>query len=244
MKDFTPESFGELNAEDYDALHDPGTTEASIDLIETLANGGKTLELAIGTGRVAVPLAARGLEVHGVEASPLMVDQLRAKEGGADIPVLISDMSEFQLDTRFDFAFLIFNTLFNLTSQEAQVRCFQTVADHLEPGGAFLIEAFVPYVTTFTDNQRLRTRHVGMESVFLEAITHDPVEQMFNYQRVLMKPDGNQMTPLPMRYAWPAEIDLMARLAGLKREARWGSWDGKPFTGKSEMHVSLYRKPA
>ncbi|MEM9937316.1 MAG: class I SAM-dependent methyltransferase [Pseudomonadota bacterium] len=241
--EFKPETFGELYADEYDALHNPGTTAESVALIAELAGTGRLLELAIGTGRMALPLAERGFSVEGVEGSPDMVAKLREKPGGADIPVLTGDMSDFQLDRSFDFAFLVFNTIFNLTSQAAQVQCFRTVAEHLNPGGAFLVETFVPDLTRFDDHQTVRTRNLGFKTVWLEAIEHDPVAQVFSFQRIRISAEGTHLAPLIMRYAWPQEIDLMAQLAGLHLEARWGGWERQPFTADSKMHVSLYRKP-
>ncbi len=243
MEKYGPQTFGDLNADEYDVRHDPGTTDLAVETLAELAAGGRTLELAIGTGRVGLPLAARGLEVHGVEASPKMVEKLREKPGGAAIPVLIADMAAFQLDERFDFAFLIFNTLFNLTSQDDQVQCFQCAADHLKPGGAFVIETYIPRLAEFDGGQSLRTRRVDFEGPVLEAAVHDPVRQRVDYQYVRVSNAGVTTTPLPIRYAWPAEIDLMARLAGLFLEARWGGWRKEPFTAESATHVSVYRKP-
>ncbi len=242
--DFDASTFGTLNADDYDTLHDPGTTEASVQLISRIAGQGRILELAIGTGRVALPLAALGHDVSGIEGSPEMVEKLRAKPGGADLDVRIGDMADVGIEGPFDHVFLVFNTLFNLTSQEAQVRLFANVANRLAPGGSFLVETFVPDLSGFRDGQRVMTRRLDMTSVWLEAATHDPVAQRIEFQRIRITPEGTRLVPLPMRYAWPAEIDLMARLAGLVPEARWGGWAREPFTSQSRMHVSLYRKPA
>ena len=242
MKEFGPSTFGELNATDYDDLHDPGTTEESVDLIAEIAGSGRILELAIGTGRVALPLARRGFSVQGIDGSSEMVAKLRQKPGGDTIPVSIGDFADVDVEGSFDLVFLVFNTLFNLTSQDEQVRCFRNVAEHLNDGGAFLVEAFVPDVTKFTDGQRMRAMQVGFDSVWFEAAMHDPVRQVIEHQRVRMTADGVRMIPLPMRYAWPAEIDLMAKLAGLELEHRWGGWDRSPFTAKSDFHISVYRK--
>ena len=235
-------TYGKLNAADYDESEDPGTTDQAVALLAELAAKGRILELAIGTGRVALPLAGRGLAIQGLDASPEMVAQLRRKPGGDAIPVTIGDMTDVPVEGTFDFIFLIFNTLFNLTSQSEQVRCFANVAGHLNDHGAFLVEAFVPDVARFRNGQILRTTHVDFASVTLEAAIHDPVAQVVEYQYIRMTRDGVSLTPLPMRYAWPAEIDLMARLAGLELEQRWGGWDRSPFTAKSEMHVSIFRK--
>lgn len=243
MKGYGPETFGALNAADYDRLHNPSTTDDAVDLLTDLSLGQRTLELAIGTGRVALPMAARGCEISGIEASPEMVAKLREKSGGRAIPVTMGDMAEVRAEGRFGFIFLIFNTLFNLTSQEAQLRCFQNAAEMLEPGGTFLVEAFVPDLSQFRDNRGLKPRHLDMHSLTLEAAIHDPVTQVIEYQYLRFTPEGIRMTPLPMRYAWPSEIDLMARLAGLTLESRWGGWDRSRFTAQSSMHVSVYRKP-
>jgi SAM-dependent methyltransferase len=240
--DFSPATFGALNADDYDALHDPGTTDDLVALISNVASDGRVLELAIGTGRIALPLVARGHRVSGVEGSAEMVAKLREKPGGADIPVVIGDMADVPVEGPFGHVFLVFNTLFNLTSQEAQVRLFRNVAERLSPGGSFLIETFVPDFSGFAAGQRVRTMRMGMDHVWLEAATHDPVRQLFEFQRIRITPEGVRLVPLPMRYAWPAEIDLMARMAGLDLERRWGGFRREPFTAESRMHVSLYRK--
>ena len=242
MMEFGPSTFGELNADEYDELHDPGTTDESVDLIAEIAGTGKILELAIGTGRVALPLARLGLAIQGIDGSPDMVEKLRQKPGGDTIPVSIGDFADVDVEGKFDLVFLVFNTLFNLTSQSDQVRCFQNVAKHLNDGGAFLVETFVPDLTRFTDGQKMRAMRVGFDSVWFEAAMHDPVRQLIEHQRIRLTANGVRMTPLPMRYAWPAEIDLMANLAGLELEHRWGGWDRAPFTAKSGMHISLYRK--
>ena len=242
MKDYGPETFGKLNAEDYDELHDPGTTAETVDLIAELAGDARVLELAIGTGRVALPLAKRGVRIEGIDASEEMVAKLRAKPGGDAIPVTIGDMADARVEGPFDFAFLIFNTLFNLTSQEAQVRCFQNTAARLTEGGGFLVEAFVPDLTRFKDGQLVRTRHVSKNAVTIETAVHDPVSQVINHQYIRVKDGAVKLVPLPMRYAFPAEIDLMAKLAGLTLDQRWGGWHREPFTAGSKMHVSLYRK--
>ncbi len=242
MKGYGPETFGELNAEDYDVLHDPGTTEAAVELLSNYALPVRTLELAIGTGRVALPLAERGCVIEGIEASAEMISKLRQKPGGAAIPVTRGDMAETRAEGEFGFVFLIFNTLFNLTTQDAQVRCFANAARMLAPGGAFLIEAFVPDLTQFRDDRGLKPKHLDRYSLTLEAAIHHPVSQVVEYQYLRFNAGGMSLTPLPMRYAWPSEIDLMAALAGLTLEARWGGWNKCAFSGQSRMHISVYRK--
>jgi len=242
MEGFDETTFGTLNADDYDALHDPGTTAESVALISELAGQGRILELAIGTGRMALPLVALGHDVSGIEGSPLMVEKLRAKPGGEAIEVVIGDFADVAIDGPFDHVFLVFNTFFNLLSQEAQVRCFANVAQRLTEGGTFLVETFVPDQSGFADGQRVQTKRLDMTTVWLEAALHDPVRQLLEFQRIRITQDGVRMVPLPMRYAWPSEIDLMARLAGLSLRDRWGGWDRRPFDASSKMHVSVYQK--
>lgn len=244
MKEYGPTTFGDLNAEEYDALHDPGTTEACIDLIAELAGTGEVLELAIGTGRIALPLAARGASVSGFDASPDMLQKLRAKPGGNDLQTWVAEMANFKLDRTFDFAYLVFNTLYNLTTQQAQRDCFECVASHLRPGGRFLVEAFMPNRERFENNQAVRTKKVSFDTVWLEAVQHDPVAQTLDYQRIRITEDGTTLKPLPMRYVWPAELDLMAALAGLRPVERWGGWQKQPLTAASDMYVIVYEKPA
>ena len=193
---------------------------------------------------MALPLKARGFEISGIEGSPAMVEKLCEKPGGADIPVVIGDMADAAIEGQFDFAFLVFNTLFNLTSQVEQVRCFCSVADRLAPGAAFLVETFVPDFSAYHDHQSLRTMKIGFKSLWFEAKMHDPTRQVIEYQRVRITEEGTTLVPLVMRYAWPQEIDLMAELAGLTLQHRWGGWKREPFTAESTMHVSLYRKSA
>jgi SAM-dependent methyltransferase len=200
------------------------------------------LELASGTGRITIPLAQLGYDVTGIEGSPDMVAKIRAKRGGEDIPVIIGDMADVAVDGSFSHVCLIYNTLFNLPDQEAQIRLFANTAKVLMPGGTFLIETFVPKLDHFTDNQMVRTRRLDMESLWLEACNHDPVAQTFHFQRVRINQDGMKLVPFPMRYAYPPELDLMARLAGLSLKHRWAGWQKEPFTANSKMHVSVYEK--
>lgn len=240
---FGPATFGELNADDYDALHDPGTTQESVGLIQEIAAGGRVLELAIGTGRMSIPLAASGIEISGIEGSPDMVEKLREKPGGKNIPVVIGDIADVEIEGPFDHVFLVFNTLFNLTSQEAQVRCFKNVARRLREGGTFLVETFVPDAERMRGGQWIRTMKVDFSSVWIEAALHDPVAQTFDFQRIRITESGLRLVPFAMRYALPPEMDLMAQLAGLRLKNRWGGWKREPFTADSKMHVSLYEKP-
>lgn len=233
MDGYGPKTFGELNAERYDSLYEESMaieTRDSVAKLAELANGGKVLEFAIGTGRVAIPLAARGLSVHGLEASKEMVAQLHAKPGGAEIPVTVGDMAEARAEGSFDLIYLVFNTIFNLTTQEAQVNCFRNAARHLSPDGIFVVETVVPDLSGFVDGQRMKGSWSKMDSARFEVAIHDAVAQTVAFQRVVLSEGGTQLTPHFMRYAWPSELDLMAQLAGLERRERWAWWDESPFT--------------
>ena len=246
MKGSGADAFGEQMAAVYDRWYGTRradeTTQQSVAVLADLAAGGRVLELAIGTGRIALPLAATGLSVRGIDASEAMVAKLREKPGGDAIPVIIGDFADVAVDGAFDLVFLVFNTLFNLTSQADQVRCFQNVARHLTEDGVFVVEAFVPNLASFADGQSVRVVHTTADSTYLETAQHDPVAQRVRYQYLEISPDGVRMYPIPMRYAWPGELDLMARLAGLELRERWGGWDRSPFTASSSAHVSVYAR--
>ncbi|MDX1416489.1 MAG: class I SAM-dependent methyltransferase [Candidatus Promineifilaceae bacterium] len=243
MKGYGTRTFGELNAERYDALYEEQMAQETADSVQALAElaaGGRVLELAIGTGRVALPLAARGLSVYGIEAAEEMVAQMREKPGGSEIPVVIGDMAEARVDQTFDLVYIVFNTIFNLTTQEAQVRCFQNAARHLKPNGRFVVETVVPDLSGFEDGQRMKGSWARIDAVRFEVAIHDAVAQTVAFQRILIDGEGTRITPHFMRYAWPSELDLMARLADLERRERWAWWDKSPFTAASKSHVSVY----
>jgi SAM-dependent methyltransferase len=248
MEPYGPETYGELNADVYDAWHaglDPA--DAVRCLAGLIAEGpeGPVLELAVGTGRVTLPLAAQGVDLHGIDASEAMVARMRAKPGGDRIPVTIGDMADVAPDTDALFAmvFVVFSTFFFLQTQEDQVRCFANVARRLLPGGRFVLECPVPDVARYGRNQTVEAQHVALDHVRLIAVRHDPVEQRFDGHHVLIGNDGIRLAPAFMRYAWPSELDLMARLAGLERRERWGGWRREPFRGEG-TYVTVYEKPA
>ena len=244
MKGYGPETFGERMADVYDSWYGTRrageTTQQAVEVLADLARSGAVLELGIGTGRLALPLAARGLAVHGIDASEAMVAKLREKPGAGAIRVTLGDFADVAVDGAFDLVFVAFNTLFNLTSQDAQVRCFRNVARRLTAGGLFVVEAFVPDLSGFVKDQAVRTVHLTTDSATLEASLHDPVAQTVQYQYLEIGRDGVRLFPVPMRYAWPSELDLMARLAGLELWERWAGWDRSPFTASSASHVSVY----
>jgi SAM-dependent methyltransferase len=209
-----------------------------------LAAGGRVLELAIGTGRIALPLARRGVIVEGVDASEAMLERLRAKPGGDSIPVTIGDMAEVGVSGPFGLVYLVFNTLFCLLSQERQAECFQNVAKVLDPDGMFVIDCFVPDLTRFDRGQRVQTLAVTEDSAIFELSRHDAVQQRVTTQVVTLDGYGVHLRPVAIRYSWPGELDLMARQAGLHLADRYGGWDRRPFDSSSGQHVSVYRRPA
>lgn len=248
MENYGPETYGERNADVYDEWHaaaDP--TEAVRGLAELIREGpaGPVLELAAGTGRVTIPLADLGIDIRAIDASEAMVARLRAKPGGDRIPVTIGDMADVKPDTDDQFAmvFVVFSTFFFLMNQEDQVRCFANVAGCLLPGGRFVLECPMPDVARYQRNQSVEVHKVGLDQVRLLTVRHDPVEQRFDGHHVLITNGGIRLAPASMRYAWPTELDLMARLAGLDRLDRWGGWRREPFRAEGD-YVTVYQKPA
>ncbi len=243
MPDHDAAPYGDRMAEIYDEWFAvPSDTEDTVGFLSDLAGPGPVLELGIGTGRIALPLAQRGYEVHGVDSSEAMVEKLRGKNGGEGIPVTIGDFAELDIEGEFSLVYVAFNTFFALLSQEDQVRCFSNVSRRLREGGAFVIEAFVPDMTLWDRDQRLATRHLEGTSVVLDAARHDPVEQRVASNHLVVSEAGVTVYPVRLRYAWPSELDLMARLAGLRLRERLGGWLREPFTASSVRHVSVYER--
>ncbi|MGV9767273.1 class I SAM-dependent methyltransferase [Micromonospora tulbaghiae] len=236
-----PGLFGRLWAATYDGPGNPDPAPA-VDFLAPLAQGGPVLELAVGTGRVALPLAARGLAVEGVEASPEMVAHLRAKPGGADMPVTIGDMADVPVAGPYRLVFLVFNTLFNLVSEERQAACFRNVARVLAPGGAFVIETFVPDPADFDRDEQVQVREVTEDSATIRVHRYDRAAQTFVRQTVTFDASGVQLKPFAMRYAWPEQIDELAERAGLRLTERYADWDRSPFDADSRSHISVYRR--
>jgi SAM-dependent methyltransferase len=242
LSDYDPATYGDRIADVYDEwFMVPSDTEDTVGFLSDLAGPGPVLELGIGTGRVALPLAQRGHEVRGVDASEAMVEKLWAKTGGENIPVTIGGFAELDIEVKFALVYVVFNTFFALLSQEEQVRCFENVARRLRgEGGAFVIEAFVPDMTRWDRSQRIDARHVGNDNVVLDASRHDPVEQRVASNHLVVSEAGVKVYPVRLRYAWPSELNLMARLAGLRLRERWGGWRREVFTASSTSHVSVY----
>lgn len=237
--------FGERVAATYDnpAAREflPETLDPMADLLARLAGGGRALELGVGTGRVALPLAERGVPVHGIDLSRAMVARMRDKPGGDAIGVTIGDFATTRVDGTFSVAYLVFNTIMNLTTQAAQVACFRNVARHLAPGGCFVIETMLPELRKLPAGQEVVPFHVSPTRWSFDIYDVATQEMSSNYVEVV---DGRgDYWSVPFRYVWPAELDLMAQLAGMRLRDRWEGWQGEPFTSGSERHVSVWEKP-
>jgi hypothetical protein len=238
--------FGEAVAARYDEssadMFEPAVVDPVVDFLARLAGRGAALELGIGTGRIALPLAGRGVRVHGIDLSEAMVARLRAKPGGDRIGVTIGDFATTTVDGRFSVVYLVFNTIMNLTSQDQQVACFQNVAAQLEPGGCFVIEVMVPALQRLPPGETVRAFHVSATSLGFDE--YDVGSQGLISHHYEVVDGGLEVFSVPFRYVWPSELDLMARLAGMTLRERWGGWQGEPFTGDSARHVSVWQKPA
>ena len=244
---FDPGEYGRHIGALYDSLVDaafPTDTDATVALLAELADGGPVLEFGVGTGRLALPLARLGLPVSGIDGSAEMLDQLRNKPGGAAMTLRVGNFADTRLDGDFALVVLAANTIFALPSQDAQVQAFRNAAAHLRPGGHFVLEAWVPDLGDFRAGRALRIVSVQDRRVVLEAAELDPVEQHMRTTKLFCGPDGLQAFPANHRYAWPAELDLMAWLAELNRVHRWASWRRDPYTATSRQHVTVYRKDA
>ena len=235
--------FDERAAAKYDEsdMFDPAVVDPVVDLLANLAGDGRALELGIGTGRIALPLARRGVPVHGIELSNAMAAKLRAKPGAEKIGVTIGDFASATVDGSFSLAYLVFNTINNLTTQAAQVACFRNVAAHLEPGGCFVIEVGVPDLQRLPPGETVRPFHVSETRLGFDE--YDIANQgLISHHFELV--DGRfERHSIPFRYVWPAELDLMAQLAGMRLRERWAGWMREPFTSESRQHVSVWEKP-
>lgn len=244
MEEYGPATYGDRIADVYDAWYGEADfleTTASVDVLAELAGPGPALELAIGTGRVALPLADRVVEVHGVDASERMVARLREKPGGERIPITIGDFADVPVDGEYRLIYIVFNTFFALPSQDDQVRCFENIAAHLAPDGAFAMDVFVPDPARFAGG-KISVSEVGDDMLRLDTTKLDTVTQTSRSQHVVLTPSGATFYPVEVRWAYPPELDLMARLAGLRLEERWENWRRDPFTAESRQHVSVYRR--
>jgi SAM-dependent methyltransferase len=240
----TTNYFDERIARNYDAdskgMFDPAVVERTVDFLAPLSSGGAALELGIGTGRIALPLSERGVPVHGIDLSPDMVAQLQSKPGADAIGVTLGDFATTRVDEEFRLAYLVYNTITNLTSQDEQVGCFCNVAAHLEPGGCFVIEVGVPQIRRLPPGDTVRAFHVSPHHLGFDELDVARQSGVSHHHWIA---DGRAETfSMPFRYVWPAELDLMARIAGLRLRERWGDWNREPFTSDSTSHVSVWEK--
>ena len=236
--------FGEHVAARYDEssaeMFDPAAVEPVVEVLVDLAGDGRALEFGIGTGRIALPLAQRSVPVHGIELSKAMVARLRSKPGGDEIGVTIGNFATATVDTTFSVAYLVFNTIGNLTTQEAQVACFRNAAAHLEPGGCFVIEVGVPALRSLPPGETACVFHISETNWGIDE--YDVATQGLRSHHFELVDGSVEYFSVPFRYVWPSELDLMARLAGMTLRERWGGWQREPFTGDSTTHISVWAK--
>jgi SAM-dependent methyltransferase len=236
--------FGEQVAASYDDPSDqvfkPEVIEPAVSLLAELAGSGSALELAIGTGRIGLPLSQRGVPVQGIELSRAMAARLRAKPGGDAIDVTIGDMTTTRVPGDFTVAYLVFNTINNLTTQEAQLACFRNAAEHLAPGGCFVIETGVPPLRQLPPGQDIQGYRASPSRIV--SYTFDHATQQYRGHYVEFTSGTGEYRTIPFRYVWPSELDLMARFAGLRLRHRWANWNREPFTTDSGSHVSVWEK--
>jgi SAM-dependent methyltransferase len=235
-------SFDEDVARSYDdGLR--GDEDAAVAFLRAAAGGRPAPELAIGTGRIALPLAADGMAVDGIDIAPAMVARLRAKPGGDVIGVTMGDIADVPVGGSYRLIYVVYNSLYNLRTQAEQVRCFCSVAAHLTDDGAFVVEAFTPgYLHRLRADQYVDAEEIAVDRVWLDVARHDPVSQQLVKNHVSLTTAGIALNPVVLRYAWPSELDLMARIAGLELADRFGGWDRRPFDARSRLHVSVWRR--
>lgn len=239
MDNFGESTYGDRISAIYDELYSD-YDEACIETLYALAQGGPALELGIGTGRIAIPLKQRGIEVHGIDASQAMLEKLRAKPGRQDIPVRLGDFGKVDIEGQFSLVYVVFNTFYALLTQEAQIACFENVARRLRPQGVFVLEVFVPDMSRFNDHQTFRTTSLDENRIQLEASQHDLLNQQVTSQHIVIAGEEIRFYPVKLRYVWPSELNLMARLAGMQLRHRWGEWDRSDFAAESGKHISVY----
>lgn len=236
--------FGEEVAAGYDddaAIFAPAAVDPVVDFIACLAGGGAALELGIGTGRIALPLARRGVAVSGIDLSQAMIDRLQAKAGAENIRVTVGDFASTTVDGSFSVVYLVFNTIGNLTTQAEQVACFRNAAAHLEPGGSFVVEVGVPELRRLPPGETHRVFHWSSNRWGVDE--YDVASQGLISHHLSIRDGALRRSSIPFRYVWPAELDLMAQLAGMRLRERWGGWKRESFTSESPMHVSVWEKP-
>lgn len=239
MDYYSEETYGERIAGVYDQWYSEFDPDA-IQVLAELAHGGKALELGIGSGRIALPLLNAGITVHGLDVSESMVAKLRAKPGGERIPVTMGNFADVPVDDQYNLIYVVFNTFYSILTQDEQVRCFQNVAKHLTSDGVFVIEAFVPDLPRFTGGQSTRTTRIDENEVQIDVSQIELDKQVITSQHLVLTEQGTRLYPVILRYIWPAEMDLMARLSQLKLKERWGDWKKAMYTDESRKHISVY----
>ena len=239
MRDYEPSA--SFDADSARRHEHRGDEEAAVAFLAERAGSGPALELAIGTGRIALPLADRGIRVDGIDIAPAMIGRLRAKPGGERISVVVGDFADVAVEGSYPLIYLVWNTLFNLLTQGEQLRCFENVAKHLTEAGVFVIEAYTPaYLYRMETDRQVEVEAIEVDEVRLGVFRHDAATQTLEQSHVSLSEDGVRLTPVVQRYAWPSELDLMARAAGLRLRDRWAGWNREPFDSTSEAHVSVY----
>ncbi len=221
-------------------VFDPRAVDPVVDFLADLAGAGSALEMAIGTGRIALPLAQRGVPVHGIELSHAMLARLAAKPGADRIGITVGDMASARVDKAFSLVYLVFNTIMNLTTQAAQAACFRNAAEHLQPNGCFVVEVLVPGLRRLPPGEKYQAFRVSESRWGIDE--YDVVTQGLTSHHIRFNDGSLERTSIPFRYVWPAELDLMAQLAGLTLSERWGDWHRAPFTSSSDSHVSVWKK--
>jgi SAM-dependent methyltransferase len=239
MKEYSSSTYGNHIAEFYDEMY-PAFDQATIKTLAKLSRGGRALELGIGTGRIALPLSQAGVEIHGIDASTAMLAKLQAKPDAENIHTSTGNFADVAVEGLFSLIFIVFNTFFALQDQDEQIRCFKNVAKHLTSDGVFVIEAFIPDMTRYIDRQTVRVTDQDEHRVQLEVSQLELVEQRVRSHHVVLTEDGTRLFPVKIRFAWPSELDLMAKIAGLELRHRWGSWERDRLTDDSGRHISVY----
>lgn len=234
----TAERYDETSAD----MYQPDVLDPAVDFLAGLAGDGAALEFGIGTGRIALPLSERGVRVHGIDLSPEMIEQLRAKTGADAIGATVGDVATTRVEGTFRLVYMVWNTIMNLTTQHEQVACFQNAAAHLEPGGRFVVEVMVPELRRLPPGETARPFLVSPSRLGFDE--YDTVSQGLVSYHYWVEGDQARVDSVPFRYVWPSELDLMARLAGMTLRGRWGGWKGEPFTADSPSHVSVWEKIA
>jgi SAM-dependent methyltransferase len=241
MTNYFDEPVASVYDEDEAEMFGPAVLDPTVDFLAGFAGDRRALEFAVGTGRVALPMSQRGVRVSGIELSTAMVDQLRGKSGSEDIDVTLGDMTTTRVDGSFGLVYLVFNTIKNLQTQDAQVDCFRNAAAHLEPGGVFVVEVSLPILQKLPPGERFRTFEHSEHRLGFDE--YDVVDQRMWSHHYTFDGSTYRRNSVPFRYVWPAELDLMARLAGMRLLERWGGWDRRPFTADSSSHVSVWELP-